>query len=271
MTAPESTTEHLETGWEPATPNEDTVLRQIVFAIGRDAIAIISALGGRIEQNDHFLAADLGRPASYYNAAVLLQPLSIDAADEVISALDSFFGIGGPATGFCGIFSPWQHPDFRPSGWKLMGHPPAHYLAAGRQAPPDPEGVTFHRVETLDELAEWELGARGSVVPDLPAGTLVHPGMLDDPRRHNWIARVDGETAGIASSFVDESITYISLVGTLPNFQRRGIGTALTWKAALSDPSKPSCLLSTDEGRRTYDRMGFLPLIRCTLWYRIRE
>jgi hypothetical protein len=44
----------------------------------------------------------------------------------------------------------------------------------------------------------------------------------------------------------------------------------LTSRAALAEPGLPAMLLSSDMGRRIYDRMGFLPLYRFSLWYRGR-
>lgn len=60
------------------------------------------------------------------------------------------------------------------------------------------------------------------------------------------------------------------LVATVPEARRRGFGEALTWQAALAEPGLPAMLLSSDPGRPVYERMGFLPLFRSTLWYRDR-
>lgn len=270
MTSVQSNESHLETGWDSTTPAGDTLMRSIALTIADEATSLVSALGGRVERNADFHVADLGKPAAHSNVAVLMHPLTADTADDVMQRLQAFFDIGGTSSGMCGIFSVWRCPDLRPWGWQLMGHPPAHFLPAGGRPGADPEGVTFHMVTTDAELAEWESGARASILDDVPPDTLTDIAILDDHRRCHWIARVDGQTAGIASSYAGEDITYIALVGTLPAFRRRGIGTALTWRAALADPANPACLLSSDEGRLAYDRMGFFPLIRCTLWYRLR-
>jgi hypothetical protein len=58
---------------------------------------------------------------------------------------------------------------------------------------------------------------------------------------------------------------------TVPEARRRGVGTALTWRAALADPARPAALLASDLGRGVYERMGFLPLLRFTLWSRERR
>jgi len=59
-------------------------------------------------------------------------------------------------------------------------------------------------------------------------------------------------------------------VATVPDARRRGYGEALSWRAALADPSLPAMLLSSDIARPVYERVGFLPLLRITLSYRRR-
>ncbi|MGE3798777.1 MAG: GNAT family N-acetyltransferase, partial [Thermomicrobiales bacterium] len=80
----------------------------------------------------------------------------------------------------------------------------------------------------------------------------------------------EGRVAGGSSSWLGDQLTYVTLVATHPDFRRRGVGRALTWRASLAQPSLPAALISTDEGRLLYDEMGFLRLLRLTLWYRHR-
>jgi hypothetical protein len=47
---------------------------------------------------------------------------------------------------------------------------------------------------------------------------------------------------------------------------RRGYGEALTWRAARTQAGLPAILLASDDGRPVYQRMGFLPLLRFTVW-----
>ena len=39
----------------------------------------------------------------------------------------------------------------------------------------------------------------------------------------------------------------------------------------LADPTRPAMLIASDQGRPVYERMGYLPLFRFTLWSRTRE
>jgi GNAT superfamily N-acetyltransferase len=191
-----------------------------------------------------------------------------------LSALDTFFDRGGTSTGTVVIFGLWPEPDLRRFGWRLLGHPPAHVRPPGAATPSDPPGVEIVPVTTIDELHEWERTAIHAYpfaeCQAAPPGSIIAERLLDDSRRRFWIARLDGKPAGVASALIDHGLNYVPLVATMPEARGRGIGTALTWRATLAEPSLPSALLSSDEGRPIYDRMGYLPLIRMTLWYRLR-
>ena len=45
-----------------------------------------------------------------------------------------------------------------------------------------------------------------------------------------------------------------------------GYGAALTATAALSSSDLPAALIASDDGRGIYQRLGFLPISRFTLW-----
>jgi predicted N-acetyltransferase YhbS len=57
-------------------------------------------------------------------------------------------------------------------------------------------------------------------------------------------------------------------VSNLARARGKGIGAALTWAATLAEPELPATLISSDDGRPVYERMGYLPIHRFTLWHR---
>lgn len=275
MTRHETSQEpYLEDGWQPTTPVSDTLMRQMMFNLAAEAAANVEGLGGRVERQDNLIAADLGRHAAHYNSCVLTQPLDPSVLQQVLSFLDDFFDVRGHSTGMTLLYSVWPTPDLRGYGWTLLGHPPAHFRCPGGDLPPDPPGVAISQATTLADLHDWERGAiRGypfDYLAALPAGSLIAANLLDDPRHSFWIARIDGEVAGVSSAFVEHGLCYVPLVATIPTARGRGIGTALTWRATLADPALPAALLSSDEGRPVYERIGYLPITRLTLWYRMR-
>ena len=266
----------LRAGWEPDTPAGDTLVRRFVLNFAAATAAHVGAMGGRRLSCDDLAAGDLGRPAAFFNCATLLRPLAAENRAAVLAALDTFFGLGtGQGAGEVWLFSAWPTPDLRPDGWNLAGHPPLHLLPAGRQAPPPPPELRIEPVADATALRAFEeVTVHGYPFPDLQPltpGALIDERVLADDRLRMWVGWLGERPVGAAAAFVDHGINDVTLVATLPEARRRGIGEALTWRAALGDPALPAMLLSSDPGRPVYERMGFLPLLRFTLWYRERR
>ncbi|MDP9367180.1 MAG: GNAT family N-acetyltransferase [Chloroflexota bacterium] len=264
----------LETGHEPTTPIGDTLLRRFLCNWTEAIDALATSMGGRTLRRDDLHATDVGRPAGYANAATLLRPLTSASVDEVLAELAGFYGFGGDAGGEVVLFSPWPTPDLRSHGWSLMGHPPLHLLAPGRSLPPPPPGLRIDEVRDAAALRAWEAAAgAGFPFPEwdsLGPGSLIGEGVLGDPRWRLWTGWLEDRPVSIAAAFVEHGISNVVLVATVPEARRRGYGEAVTWRAALAEPGLPAMLLSSDPGRPVYERMGFLPLFRFTLWYRDR-
>jgi GNAT superfamily N-acetyltransferase len=155
-----------------------------------------------------------------------------------------------------------------------MGYPPLHLLPAGATPRPAPDDLHIREVRDRTALHDWERVAIDGFpleeVADAPPGTAVNDAWLDDPRRRLWVGYVDGRPVAASSAWVEVGINNVTLVATLPDARRHGYGEALTWSATLADPTLPAMLFSSDEGRPVYERMGYLPLLRMTLWYRPR-
>jgi GNAT superfamily N-acetyltransferase len=259
----------LENGWEPDTPLADSLLRQFVFNQAATSILPVGAMGGRVLRRDQVAAADLGRPAGFLNSATLLQPPTVEGLAGTLDELDRFYRGG---SGEVLLWSAWPTPDLRPSGWRLEGHPPLLVRPAGGEPPPTE--VEIEPVRDAAALRVYEQTAiRGFPLPELaqaPPGSLLDERVLGEERLRHWLGRIDGEPVGTAATTLDSGLNGVALIVTLPEARRRGVGAALTWCAAQADPTKPAALLASDLGRGVYERMGFLPLLRFTLWSRQR-
>jgi hypothetical protein len=73
-------TAYLTTGWEPDLSDDDSICLRWLRHWSAQLAAFAEAAGGRVVHDERYLLADHGRPASYFNAAVLLTPWSDDAA-----------------------------------------------------------------------------------------------------------------------------------------------------------------------------------------------
>jgi GNAT superfamily N-acetyltransferase len=271
----------LFTGWEPEAPASDTIVRAFLLNCADASVVAVEAQYGRILGHGEplgatLVAVDLGRPAGLANCTTLLQPLGAHNQEEVLAALDTFYGAGDDGrSGMVVLFSAWPTPDLRPNGWRLMGHPPLHLLPPGQALPPPPSGLRIELVQDGAALADWELVAvHGYPLPDLGPylpGGMFPARLLNDGRWRFWLGRhEDGRAVSCAAAFVAHGLNNVAFVATLPEARGRGYGRALTWRAALADPALPAVLLSSDDGRPVYERMGFVPLLRFTLWFRDR-
>jgi hypothetical protein len=271
----ESSNDFLETGYESSTPIGDTYLRRFTRNWTETTEAIGQALDGATVRTRDFVAADTGRPATYANTATLIRPLPPDPA-PVIDRLEEFFaaqdrGIRRETY----LFSPWPTPDLRPFGWELGGHPPLHLLPTGKIRPPLPAGLRIDPVSTPEMLATLErVAIEGYPFPGferMGPGVLFGPGLLTCPEMRFWVGSNQDGPVGAAISSVNHGINHVMLVVTLPSARRKGYGEALTWEASLADHALPAMLLSSDLGRPVYERMGYLPLFRFTIWLKQRR
>jgi GNAT superfamily N-acetyltransferase len=266
---------NLCAGWEPETPVTDSLLRRFLlnWTLGVEAHGL--PLGGRSLHRDDLTAVDVGRPTVGANVATLLAPLFPADVDEILAALDAFyaFSAGEPA-GTVFLFSPWPTPDLRPHGWALLDHPPLMLRPAGGTVPPSPPGLRIEVVRDEETLRAFEVAiVRGFTMPELEAqgpGAAFSADILTDDRQRLWVGWDEDRPVAAAASFVAAGINDVTLVATVPEARRRGYGAALTWRATLADPTLPSLLLATEEGRPVYEHMGYTALFRFTLWSRER-
>ncbi len=264
----------LETGWLPTTPAGDTLLRRYLLNLADGTAAITRSLGGCVLRDERFALADAGRAAGFASSGLLLQPV-VDGGSETIDAVARFYGFGdGQVRGEVTLFSPWPTPDLRPLGWQPVGHPPLHLLPSGATPPPPPGDLRIERVDDEAKLERWERTAVAAYpFRDLRGygrGALLGGDVLADDRLRLWLGSVGETDVAAAQAFVAHGVTDVLLVATLRQARRKGYGAAMTWAAVATEPDLPTMLLSSDDGRPVYDRMGFLPLARWTLWYRYR-
>jgi GNAT superfamily N-acetyltransferase len=267
----------LRTGWEPGAPASDTLTRAFLLNSAESLASPCRAMGGRVLTTDTMIATDLGRQAAFMNSITPLQPLTKLDLDAFLAEVDDFYGFGSNTdlTGEVMLWSAWPTPDLRNYGWHLAGHPPLHLLPAGKTAPPLPPGLEIREVTDRAGLDAFEettiVGFPFDDLLPYQRGSLFDERTLDDPRMRRWVGWVDGRTVAVSASFVEAGVTNVALVVTLPEARGKGFGEAMTWQAALTEPAQHALLLSSDAGRPVYDRMGFLPLYRFTLWYRGRQ
>lgn len=256
--------EHLATGWEPDLDVGDSLLRREVFNLAaRYRFCAQRAEVDHVDDED-LVGVRLSATTPWGNDAVLLRPIGHDEAGALVERLHRL--VSWPSL----LWSAWPTPDMRPYGLEMFGHPPWMLHAPGREPPPDPEGVRIVEVDSDEGMADYD----HTVIHGFPLmhsdGTYVDSVLRADFRKGPWrffVGYVDERPASVASVFVAEGLAQVEWVATLPEFRGRGIGEAVTWRATLAEPDVPAVLIASDMGRPIYERMGYLPVQRFTLWY----
>jgi len=255
----------IANGWESTTPAGDNVLRDYLTAWATWLEDLAHECGGRTERHDDVVLSDLGSSSMFLNNALSLQPPAATDLDDLVGRVERFFGTG--AGGGYAWFNAWPTGDLRPRGFELAGHPPFMLRAAGGAPRPAPTGLRIEEVTDEHGLAGFDRAAiLGFPLPDLGAGPSFGPGALAVDDLHIFVGYDGDEPVATASSHVGARVQHVELVATRPEWRGRGYGEALTWRATLAEPALPAVLIASDDGRPVYERMGYLPVTRFTLW-----
>jgi len=93
--------------------------------------------------------------------------------------------------------------------------------------------------------------------------------LIDAPDLTHYTGFMDGEPVATAMRFTSHRIAGVYNVSTLPTFRRRGIGAALTWRAALDGLAEgciASALQASTLGEPVYRRMGYREALGYHTW-----
>jgi GNAT superfamily N-acetyltransferase len=249
-------TADLATGWEPDRPVDDTLLRRFVFAYADRVERTARRTGRPVEGDADARFADLGSPFHFDNAAVLLRPAA--DLDAVLARARAFFSTPWV------LLSVWPTPDLSGLGLRLVGHPPLMFR------PPAPWPARPRELDVVEVgRAEEHLGDFERVLVEgypVPGASAVFDPRLPGDVLRLFVGYVDGEAVSVAGAAVHHGLVEIDWVATLPGARGRGYGASLTAAAGAVAPDLPAVLLASDPGRSVYHRLGFIDLLRATMW-----
>jgi hypothetical protein len=256
--------EHLTNGWEPDVPADDTLVRKAVVVHASLPIAVADALGRPWRRTGRWAGALVGESGALTNPVILTQPVGEAEAAEVVAEVGEL--VPPEVTYF--LVSPWLAPDFAPHGLALLGHPPLMVRLPAPKPREDAEGVEVREVHDAEALAVAErVLVEGYPMLGTTPGSVLAAGLIGSSTRV-WVGYVDGEPVSVAAAHQDAGATLVEYVAALPAARGRGAGAAVTWAATLADPEAPAVLVASDDGRPTYERMGYVAIERWTAWLR---
>ena len=252
--------EALVNGWDQSTPVSDNIVGNYLATLVDRLLSTARLTEGRWKSTDNALFMDLASAYIFDNTAVCFGPLSDVDIDEVCETAADFFPDGRQWTLLCLN----ARTDLAHKGLSLLGHPPLMYRPLGGQGPAVPPGLRILPVTTRAELADFERTLVDAY--PLPRGSSVVDPRILGPEFKAWVGYVDGVAVATAGSHTAHGLTEVEWVSTRSTHRGQGIAAALTWQATMADPTAPAVLIATDDGRPVYERLGYLPLLRLTMW-----
>lgn len=227
--------------------------------------------GGEVLEVEGLLVALSNLPAPELNGTrVIREPADPSAALEAARAVfrsrgHAFFGIEVEVGQYPAI-----EGAVRAAGLRRVEACPA--MAVSTAALPVeelPAGVEIRRVRDdheLEALRTVEVATFGT--PAEIADRFVGRKMLDDPRVRMFTAWIDGEPVGEASAYLLNDTVGIFGVGVVGSARRRGIGAALTLRAAkaFGDKTDLAWLQPSAMARRMYEGQGFRRVSDWEVW-----
>jgi hypothetical protein len=197
----------------------------------------------------------------FANMTIARRPLDARRWADALTRIRAAFRGRGPFV----IASPFPTPDLSGYGCRLIGHPPFMTRAAGAGTVPEPDGLEIVPVTNADELSVFET-TLAAAYPAGDGGTLFSEPMLEVDDISLWLARLDGQPVATALAHHGGRVNGVEMISCLPSARGRRVGEAVTWLPTLTAPDRPAALIASDLGRPVYERMGFVALLRFTLW-----
>jgi hypothetical protein len=194
---------------------------------------------------------------------VLLAPCDYLDRDSVIDALRSFYP---PERGVM-LFSAFPVWDLTKVGFALMGHPPFMVRPAGGELPALPDGLEIRPVDSPEEAAVFGRTIEAAYpMPGSADAALTRAWAADELTLFNGY--YGDRCVATGGTWNSEGINDVGWISAMPETRRKGVGAAITYAATFVDPSAPSVLIASDDGVGVYERMGYIRLLRLTLWFR---
>jgi GNAT superfamily N-acetyltransferase len=135
-------------------------------------------------------------------------------------------------------------------------------------------GLTVDRVTTPSELAEWlDVWTETSGERREPRGSLYESlGFGARQPLHHYVARIDGQPAGVAELFLGQRVAGLYSLAVAPAFRGRGIGTALVLTPLLVARTlgyDTGVVRPPSESRSMFEHLGFEAVPQPSIGYRL--
>ena len=101
---------------------------------------------------------------------------------------------------------------------------------------------------------------------DAPVGSFASPALLDDERLRFFVGWDGAHAAAVAASFASHGIASLVFGATMPAARRRGFWQQAAIALFEATPDLWFAGVFSDHSRPGAEALGFVPLLRLTLW-----
>jgi hypothetical protein len=260
-----------ETGWLPDTAIDDNLQRQFLHNQADLCDVIAEAFGGATARTSDVALAASRCLVPYFNEALLLRPL-LDDADPVLDEIDAFYAASDAPAWV--LLSAWPTPGLEDRGWVLGGHPAFVVRTPGvpLRPPADRPGVGLEirrAADAADIAAAERVMAEGYPIEEAIGrpGAAIPPGLADSDVSVR-IATVDGDDVAVGMGYVAHGCVNLCGAATLPAARRTGAWGALVRARVDDAPDLPAVAFTSDYSRPGFEHLGFVSILRFTMWLR---
>jgi hypothetical protein len=262
-----------ETGWLADTPIGDNLLRRFLHNQADVCDVIAARFGGAMSRTAAVALAGSRCVVPYFNQALLLRPLASDA-DDVLDSVDRFFAATEAPRWV--LLSAWPTPTLGERGWALVGHPAFVVRTPGAPLrPPAARPGVDVAVRRASGAGDVAIAERIFVDGYPLEGGIEHPGAalpesLADSEISVRIASVDDADVAVGMGYVAHGCVNLCGAATLPAARRTGAWGALVRARVEDAPDFPAVAFTSDYSRPGFEHLGFVSLLRFTMWARAR-
>jgi hypothetical protein len=171
------------------------------------------------------------------------------------------------------LLSAWPTPALQHRGWDLVGHPAFVVRTPGASLRPPgerPIHVELRRATTAHDLAAAErIFVDGYPIAEgagRPGATL--PDALTSSAVSVRIAAVDGADVAVGMGHVGHGCVNLCGAATLTAARRTGAWGALVRARVDDAPDQPAVAFTSDYSRPGFEHLGFVSMLRFTMWHR---
>jgi GNAT superfamily N-acetyltransferase len=257
----------------PELPAADASLQARASANVAEALRTIARHDpcGTIEEADGLTLIATSIPYPLFNAAFLSRPVTdVAALAERVRRFYARAGVPGLLLAATDEAVARAAPLIQAAGMTPGDPIPGMLLAPFPTPPPLPADLEIKAVEDPAMLRVYnDTLAAGYGLPRDWLAAFDRPETLAIQDMAFYLGFLAGEAVATALRFTSHRIAGIYNVATLPAYRRRGIGAALTWRAALDGRAEgclASALQSSEQGFPVYQRMGYRHVVDYRTW-----